>query len=122
MPLKLNWHNLYIVRGPYPVSALLFWAAVSGVLAAMVHLSVVLLIPQFAVQDAGHLLLAEQKTGELRLLSAQLRSKMVEDPALVVSACPYNLDDGPLRISTKPEAQEFLSIAFYQQGGTPFLR
>eukprot|EP01037_Dinobryon_pediforme_P009572 gene9572-9649_t len=99
---------------------LVFCGILTFVLAAIVHISAILLMPYLASRDAGHLLMAERKTGELALLSPDLIRKLVDDPALVVAACPYNLDAGPLRVFTQPEPQEFLSIAFYQTGGTAF--
>ena len=56
----------------------------------------------------------------MALLTPDLDHQLVEDPAMVVAACPYNLDAGPLRVVTWPEQQEFLSIAFYQPGGTAY--
>eukprot|EP01037_Dinobryon_pediforme_P008924 gene8924-9012_t len=77
-------------------------------------------MPYLASRDAGHLLGSAYKAGEMALLTPDLDHQLVEDPAMVVAACPYNLDAGPLRVVTWPEQQEFLSIAFYQPGGTAY--
>lgn len=104
----------------FSLSATLFWAACVVVLAAGVHIATILLIPHFAIRDAGHLLLERLKMTQFQLLPAELSTRLIDDPAIAAAACPYNLNEGPLRIITRPEPQEFLSVAFYQNGGTAF--
>ena len=113
------WSKLKLMGRP-SLWASLFWIATVTVLSAIVHIITILLIPYFALHDAGHLLFERQKTAQLQLLPPELSLRLIEDPALVASACTYNLDEGPLRIIAKPQAQEFMSIAFYQGGGTAF--
>ena len=118
MRAGLFWKGLSAWR--FSLSATLFWVACVVVLAAGVHIATILLIPRFAIRDAGHLLLERLKMTQFQILPPELNASLIDDPAIVAAACPYNLKEGPLRITTRPEPQEFLSVAFYQNGGTAF--
>jgi len=98
----------------------LFGLMMIAVLAGIVHIVSLLVMPRFASQDAYHLLIAQDSASKIRLIDEALRSKMVEDPAIVAAACPYDLNDGPLRIGVAPLAQEFLSISFHPTRGPAF--
>lgn len=102
------------------LAKLFFWFLALLVVAAIVHVSSLLLVPRFASQDAYHRLIQDNPAVQLRLLSPELQSFVGSDPAVVISACPYRLSEGPLRIRTKPDAQEILSIAFHAPDGTAF--
>jgi len=101
-------------------SRVLYWTVLITAVAIVVHVSSLLLIPRFASQDAYIRLTRKSPETRVSLINADSQIFTRSDPNVVVGACPYRLADGPLRVRTKPEAQEFLSIAFHAPDGTAF--
>ena len=102
------------------LSQVFFILLIIVVEAAIVHVASVLMIPRFARLDAYHQLLARGRVTEMRVLDAPTLRSMVDDPAIVAAACTYDLSNGPLRVSTVPQPQEFLSVSFHQPIGNVF--
>ncbi|MCB8820081.1 DUF1254 domain-containing protein [Microvirga rosea] len=85
------------------------------VLAAGVHIAVVLAAPYFAQNDAFGRLQETLTEDQAQVISAPGASKTwvpLADPATAVAACAFDLSDGPVRVTAKT-AQDFLSFSFH---------
>jgi uncharacterized membrane protein len=101
-------------------SARFLFATLCGlVLAGIVHLSAVLAMPWLSERDAFSRLRSTLTADKSEIVAAPAtRDTWLPhpDPAVAVSACAYNLDEGPVRISAKT-GQMFQSLAFHAKGG-----
>ena len=92
------------------------------VLAAGVHIAVILAAPRYAEQDAFSKIEATAATEAAQLLSAPGRADTwlpLPDPAFAVGTCAFNLRNGPMRFAAKTGAQ-FLSFSFHTKAGGVF--
>jgi uncharacterized membrane protein len=98
-------------------------ATVCGlVLAAGVHIIIVLAAPRFAESDAFNRLRHTLTMEEAEIISAPSGGPTWlprPDPAVAVAACAFDLDDGPVRVSAKPGGL-FESLSFHSRGGSVF--
>ena len=101
-------------------SQVFYCAVLISTVAIIVHVSSLLLMPRFASQDAYLRITRKSPETQVSLLNSDLKLVTRSDPNVIIGACPYRLTDGPLRVRTKPDAQEFLSIAFHTPDGTAF--
>jgi uncharacterized membrane protein len=103
--------------------ARLAFATLCGlVLAGIVHLSAVLAMPWLSEQDAFSRLPPTLTAATSELIAAPAASDTWlphPDPAAAVSACAYNLEEGPVRISANTGAL-FQSLSFHAKGGGAF--
>jgi uncharacterized membrane protein len=104
-------------------SARFLFATLCGlVLAGIVHLSAVLAMPWLSERDAFSRLKPTLTADKSELVSAPAaRDTWLPhpDPAAAVSACAYNLDEGPVRISANT-GPLFQSLSFHAKGGGAF--
>jgi uncharacterized membrane protein len=92
------------------------------VLAAGVHIVVVLGSPAFARKDAYHRLSAATPEDHAIVVATPGGGSTWlprPDPATAVAACPFDLNAGPVRISAKPGAL-FESLSLHARGGSVF--
>jgi uncharacterized membrane protein len=92
------------------------------VLAGIVHLTAVLAMPWLSERDAFSRLRSTLSADKSQLVAAAPAAGTWlprPDPAVALSACAYNLDEGPVRISAKV-GQLFQSISFHARGGGVF--
>ncbi len=90
------------------------------IVALIVHVTSLLLLPRYATRNAYTRLVREDPTTHVRLLDFEISTSGLVDPNVALGACPFRLGDGPVRVRTKPEAREFLSISFHSPDGTAF--
>jgi uncharacterized membrane protein len=98
------------------------YIAAAAILAALVHLAIVLLVPLVATHDAFARLEPLGAANETVLLPrAGPRRTLLPfaDPAVAMSFCRYDLSGGPLRI-TAPAGRAFASISFHTRRGLVF--
>jgi len=97
-------------------------ASVAGlVLAAIVHIVVVLLIPVLSERDATSAYLALGSAGQAELISRQggdraLPSLREADPFAATAACGYDLGAGPVRVVARTGALP-LGLTVHRRGG-----
>lgn len=92
------------------------------VLAAGVHIVIVLAAPRFAEADAFNRLSHTLTMEQAEIVSAPSGGPTWlprPDPAVAVAACAFDLDDGPVRVSAKPGGL-FKSLSFHSRGGSVF--
>jgi uncharacterized membrane protein len=92
------------------------------VLAAGVHIAIVLGAPRMAERDAFARLHATLAEEQMQLLSAPGGTSTwlpQPDPAVAVAACAFDLEEGPVRISTKIGSL-LQSLSLHSQGGSVF--
>jgi uncharacterized membrane protein len=92
------------------------------VLAGIVHLTAVLAMPWLSERDAFSRLRTTMTADRSELIAAPASTDTwlpQADPALAVSACAYNLDEGPVRISAQTGSL-FQSLSFHARGGGVF--
>jgi uncharacterized membrane protein len=98
------------------------YLAATAILAALVHLIVVMIVPVVATRDAFARL---QPLGALNETVALRRPSPTEtlppyaDPAVAMSFCRYDLALGPVRV-TAPTGRAFASISFHTRRGLVF--
>ena len=89
-------------------------------LGGIIHIAVILLVPDFATRDAYTALGRLGPDGAFHLLPATAPGTAALpdlDPALAHAACRFTLADGPIRIrATLPE--EFWSLAVFDRRGS----
>ena len=96
--------------------------ATAAVVAALVHLIVVLFMPAVATRDAFARLAplgAVDETVPLPRASPGERSFPYADPAVAWAFCRYDLGSGPIRV-TAPVGRAFASISFHTGRGLLF--
>jgi uncharacterized membrane protein len=87
------------------------------VLAAMVHIAAILAMPYLAQADALSRLRATATSSNAEIIDADGTSWLpLPDPAMLVGACAYNLDEGPLRVSARTRGM-FQSVSLHGRGG-----
>jgi uncharacterized membrane protein len=92
------------------------------VLAAIIHIVVILRTPHFAENDAFSKLrntLTEDRAVVISAPGADSAWLPHGDPAVVVAACAFDLSEGPSRISARV-GTTFQSLSFHAQGGSVF--
>jgi uncharacterized membrane protein len=98
------------------------YVAAAAILAALVHLVIVLLVPLVATHDAFARLEPLGALNETVLLPrAGPRTTLLPyaDPAVATSFCRYDLSAGPLRIAA-PAGRAFASISLHTRRGLVF--
>jgi uncharacterized membrane protein len=107
---------------PSLVSAL-YYAALVAVLAALVHLSALLIVPAVAQHDAFarvEALAQPFKTTPLPAASAKTRVFPYADPAVAATVCRYDLDGGPVRVRAPLSRPGFAALSFHSRRGVIF--
>lgn len=97
--------------------------AVVLLVAALTHLTAILLLPRVATRDAYHLLVGyEGKAGMQIFPPSRPGDKLIpfRDPAAVQGLCFYDLSAGPFRIKTKTEEGRLLTLSFRTPEGRIF--
>jgi len=100
-----------------------FLATLCGiVLAAAVHIAIILAVPRYAEQDAYSRLQETMSADNAQIVSAPGGAPTwlpQPDPAVALAACAFDLQDGPVRVSarTGPLLQ---SISLHAKGGGVF--
>ena len=91
------------------------------VLAGIVHLTAVLAMPWLSERDAFSRLRPTLTVDKSELVAAPGADTWLPrpDPAVAVSACAFNLAEGPVRISAKV-GPLFQSVSFHARGGGVF--
>ena len=97
----------------------LYAAIVALVGAAIVHITVLLLLPNFSDRDAwARLAEAADYYKPVRIDAAAGEVPIVRslDPLFYASACRFDLSDGPVRVHT-PGNVPYWSVSIYNRGG-----
>lgn len=92
------------------------------VLAVAVHIVIVLGSPRYAEQDAYSRLRHTIVADNAEIVSPPGGGPTWiprPDPAIAVAACAFNLNEGPVRVSSTPGAL-FQSLSFHAKGGGVF--
>jgi uncharacterized membrane protein len=100
----------------------LLWLMVAVLLGGVVHLATVLLLPSVATRDAySRLAVVTPVNAMTPLAAAQPGSAVLPfmDPAFAVSACRYDLTNGPMKLSV-PVSQAYTSVSFYTRSGIAY--
>ena len=100
----------------------LFATACGLVLAGIVHLAAVLAMPWLSERDAFSRLRSTLTADKSEIIAAPAATDTwlpQPDPALAVSACAYNLDEGPVRISAQTSSL-FQSLSFHAKASGVF--
>ncbi len=103
--------------------SLLQWVLATLLLAGGVHLGSVLLLPRIAPADSFARMAALAPVNTLKLLPAARPGQTLtvfRDPALAEAVCPYDLDQGPLRLSGVVSKDRFVSASFHDRRGVVF--
>jgi uncharacterized membrane protein len=98
------------------------YVAATAIVAALVHLIVVLITPAVATRDAFAQLApldGLNETVALPRVSPSQRTLPYADPAVAWSFCRYDLAFGPIRV-TAPVGRAFASISFHTRHGLVF--
>jgi uncharacterized membrane protein len=98
------------------------YAAAAAIVAALVHLVVVLITPSVAMRDAFARLAplgALDETFALPRPSPTEKTSPYADPAVAWAFCRYDLAAGPIRV-TAPVGRAFASISFHTRRGLVF--
>ena len=97
----------------------IYTIAVMLVVASIVHIAVVLLIPSYASQDAWSKLsnTAGKRSFNIIARPEQGAAALPQlDPALGVSACLFDLNEGPIRVEAEGDLP-FWSVAVFDRRG-----
>lgn len=89
------------------------------VLAGLVHIAAVFGVPWLTEKDAFSRLRSTINAERSELVAAAGSAQTWlprPDPSVAIAACAYNLDEGPVRISTKT-GPLFESLSFHSRGG-----
>ncbi len=92
------------------------------VLAAGVHIAVILAAPRLAEHDAFAKIQPTLTADSAQIISAPGGENTwlpLPDPAVAVAACAFDLRDGPMRISSKT-GSPLLSFSFHKESGGVF--
>jgi uncharacterized membrane protein len=98
------------------------YVAATAIVAALVHLIVVLITPSVATRDAFALLTPQgglSETVALPRASPDQKTLPYADPAVAWAFCRYDLASGPVRV-TAPVGRAFASISFHTRHGLVF--
>jgi len=119
---KALFHALGALLARIPGAALYALASVATV-AALTHLVVVLLIPEFAEKDAFSRVSTLGAVNDTALLPAAdsgERQFPFLDPAFAGAICRYDLSNGPLRVTLPLGRPGFVSLSFHSRRGVTF--
>jgi uncharacterized membrane protein len=102
---------------PFAVGALL--------IAGIVHLAIVLLMPQIGSSHAGIRLARKAQVNAMELLPTVRAGQEAlplpfADPALITAICRFDLSDGPVRLRV-PVGESFLSVTLLSPTGSVIL-
>jgi uncharacterized membrane protein len=92
------------------------------VLAAGVHIASILASPHLADQDAFAKILPTLTADKAQIISAPGGGNTwmpLPDPAVAVSACAFDLRNGPMRVAS-PTGPNLLSFSFHEESGGVF--
>jgi uncharacterized membrane protein len=92
------------------------------VLAVGVHIAIVLGTPSYAAQDAFSRLRGTMSSDKAELLSPDGAASAwlpKPDPATAIAACAFDLEEGPVRVSTSTNALP-QSLSLHARGGGVF--
>lgn len=112
---KLGWLEWFL--------ASLLWLLAVAFTAGIVHIVSILALPQLAAKDAYSRLSALGPPGKLFLLPQPLPGREYvpfEDPALVQGVCLYDLDRGPLELTSDTVGDGLLTFSFRTAAGGVF--
>jgi uncharacterized membrane protein len=110
------------MRARFGVSTILLGLAATAILAAIVHLVVILLTPLIATRDAYARLAGLGGINEtVALPPADPAERLLPyaDPAVAAAFCRYDLAAGPIRVRA-PTGRAFSSISFHTRRGLAF--
>ena len=97
--------------------------AIVLLVAALTHLTAILLLPKVATRDAYDLLAGQAAANRMTLFaSARPGDKTVpfRDPATVQGLCYFDLSKGPVRVRSKTEDGRLLTLSFRTREGRIF--
>jgi uncharacterized membrane protein len=100
-----------------------YYLALVGVIAALTHFSVLLMIPAVAERDAFARVAALAppfKTVALPAASPKSRDFPYADPAVAAAVCVYDLSAGPVRAHAALGRASFASLSFHSRRGVVF--
>lgn len=100
----------------------LLWLASGLLLGGIVHLATILLLPRSATQDAYSRLAPTSPANAIVLLAPPSPDNApvpYMDPAFAVAICRYDLNAGPLKLTT-PVGQAYTSVSFYTRRGVVY--
>ena len=100
-----------------------YYLALVGVIAALTHFSVLLMIPAVAERDAFARVAALAppfKTVALPAASPKSRDFPYADPAVATAVCVYDLAAGPVRARMALGRASFASLSFHSRRGVVF--
>lgn len=92
-------------------------------IAALTHLSAILLLPRVATKDAYTLLSANRPVGRMTLLPPSRPGDTLvpfRDPATVQGVCFFDLGKSPFRVKAKAEEGQLLTLSFRTPEGKIF--
>src|SRR5262245_19603094 len=95
------------------------WLVGGALMGAMVHLGIVLYLPNTATQDAYARISAISPVNTMMALPAPTPDNSVVpfmDPAFVASVCRYDLASGPIKLRA-PVSAAYTSVSFYTNKG-----
>jgi uncharacterized membrane protein len=110
------------MRGSFRLSEAATLTGAAVILAALVHLVVILVAPWVAERDAFQRIAPLGKLNETILLPRAAPGERLSpyaDPAVAMAVCRYDLSSGPIRV-TAPAARAFSSISFHTRRGLVF--
>ncbi len=98
----------------------LVYALIAGIVGAViVHICVVLLVPQFNELNTWKRLIADDNKYKFAALDPNNPIVESGDPLFHLKACRFDLDDGPVHIKAEGSAP-FWSMSVYDRNGTNF--
>jgi uncharacterized membrane protein len=102
---------------------LLAGIAIIGLVAALTHLSAILLIPRVATQDAYNVLAAKSPPNTLIVLPPSRpgdKAVPYRDPATIQALCFFDVGKAPIRVRTHVEEGKLLTLSFRTPQGRVF--
>lgn len=105
------------------IIALVVGVAIVLLVAALTHLSAVLLLPRVATRDAYDLLAASNRPGEMHIFPPSRPGDSLipfRDPSAVQGLCFFDLTKSPYRIRTSVEEGRLLTLSFRSPDGKVF--
>ncbi len=105
------------------IAPLLLWSLGVLFIAALVHITSILILPRVAPHDAFARVAALGPPGAVQVLPrAASRQNTIpfRDPALASAICRYDLQQGPIRVGAVVTDSAFVSVSFHNRFGLPF--
>ena len=90
------------------------------ILAGIIHISIILLIPNYGSRDAWNIISADSKMWVFNNLSTnkEVSDALVDtDPYIKMGACTFDLDEAGLRL-IGGKSTNFWSVSVFDQGGS----